>query len=279
MEELSYRSGQLHVTYGIPISKVDTYRAHQPSDLAVDQVLASFYLFLNVTRPPLDNLKLRQALTHALDRETLCRDVTRGTYPVAHEMVPPNCGGYTSRTSVSDDFDLARRLLAEAGYPGGVGLDPIEVQCYEGDVPMRIMEAIQAVWLKELGVRITIAQIEQKTLFQNSHDKAYTIAYSGWIADYPDPLTFLGTMVTGNGNNWAGWSNKQYDALIAKAAVTADNTKRLELFQQAEAIMLGEAPLIPLYHKPQVYARSPVIHGWTTNISGFHDFSKMWLEK
>ena len=129
--------------------------------------------------------------------------------------------------------------------------------CYDTEVPLRMMEAIQSRWQRELGVHITIAQLEQKTLFQNQQDKNYSIAFSGWIGDYPDPNTFLGTMVTGGGNNWAGWSNKEFDRLIDQAANTADNSARLELFQRAEAILLGESPLIPIFYQYQVYAKEP----------------------
>ncbi len=279
VEDLNYRSGQLHATYAIPMSKVDTYRSHKPVDYRVDRVLSTFYLFINVNRPPFDNAKLRLALSHALDREALSRDVTKGLYPAARSLTPPDCGGYTSRTQVSDDFDVARRLLAEAGYPGGRGLPSIEVQCYQTEVPLHMLEAIQAMWLRELGVRITIAQIEQKTLFQNQQDRNYAISFSGWTADYPDPLTFLGTMITGGGNNWAGWSNAEFDRLVAQASGTADNARRLELFQKAEAIMLGEAPLIPIYYQPQVFAISPAVHGWSTTVVGFHEYNRIWLEK
>ena len=86
-------------------------------------------------------------------------------------------------------------------------------------------------------------------------------------------------MVTGGGNNWAGWSNREFDGLIDAASNEPDNAKRLEIFQKAESILLGEAPLIPLYVKPQVYARMPVIKGWTTTSVGFHEFNRMWLEK
>jgi oligopeptide transport system substrate-binding protein len=279
LEELNYRSGQLHSTQKIPTSKIDAYRAHKPSDLAVDHLLSTTYLFLNVTRPPFDNLKLRQALSHALDREALCRDITKETYPPARSLTPPDCGGYSPRAQVTDDFDLARKLLAEAGYPGGQGLPSIEIQCYEDEIPLRMMEAIQAMWLKELGVRVTIVQLEQKTLFQNQKDRNYTVGVSGWVADYPDPLTFLGTMITDGGNNWAGWSNRTFDGLIDEASNTADNAKRLELFQRAEEILLREAPIVPLYFQPNVYIRSPLIHGWTTTLSGFHEFNRIWLEK
>jgi len=279
VEELNFRSGQLHTTYALPTSKLAAYREHRPVDLRIDPVLSSFYLFINVTRPPLDNRKLRLALSHAVDREALAHDVMNGMYPAAHSMTPPGCGGYTARAQVSDDFAEARRLLAEAGYPGGRGLPVIEVQCYADDVKLRVMEAIQSMWLRELGVRITIAQIEQKTLFQNQQSLNYSIGFSGWIADLPDPVTFLGTLVTGNGNNWAGWSNREFDRLMAEAANTADNGRRLELFQRAEAIMLDEAPLIPLYFQQQVSAIHPAVRGWTTNLIGFHELEKVWLER
>lgn len=279
VEELNFRSGQLHATYSLPTSKIAAYRTHNPPDLRIDPVLSTFYLFINVTRPPFDNPKLRRALTHALDRESISRDVANGVYPPARSLTPPNCGGYTSRAQVTDDFVLARRLLAEAGYPGGRGLPVIEVQCYDKEVTLRILEAIQSMWLRELGVHITIAQLEQKTLFQNQQSLNYTIAFSAWIADFPDPATFLGTLVTGCGNNWAGWSNREYDGLINEAAATADNGRRLELFQKAEAIMLDEAPLIPLYYQDQVYAINPAVRGWTTTVVGFHEFENIWLEK
>jgi oligopeptide transport system substrate-binding protein len=134
-------------------------------------------------------------------------------------------------------------------------------------------------WLKELGFHITIAQLEQKTLFQNQQSMNYTIAFSGWGADIPDPVSYLGTMVTGGGNNWAGWSNRQFDHLVDEAANEGDNARRYEYFQQAEAILLREAPLIPLYFQSQTYAVNPAVHGWTMNVVGTHELEKVWLEK
>jgi oligopeptide transport system substrate-binding protein len=142
-----------------------------------------------------------------------------------------------------------------------------------------MIEAIQAMWLKELGVRITIAQLETKTLYTNQQTRNYSIGFSSWIADYPDPNTFLGTMVTDCGNNYAGWSNKEFDGLIEEAASTADNAKRFEIFQRAEAILLNEAPLVPLYVQPNVNGINPAVRGWTTTAVGFHEWNRIWLEK
>jgi len=278
VEDLNYRSGQLHATYSLPMSRIPTYREHRPSDLGVDNVLATYYLFFNVARPPFDNVKLRLALAHAVDRKALSRNVTKGAYPPSYCLTAPNCGGYTCRSGITDDFDLARRLLAEAGYPGGKGLPILEIQCSESEVPIRVVEAIQAMWLKELGVRVSITQLEVKTLYANQQSKNYSIGYSGWIADFADPETFLSTMVTGGGNNFAGWSNRDFDALVSAADATVDNKRRFECFQKAEAILLSETPLVPLFNQPQVYAISPAVHGWTTNLIGFHEFNKMWLE-
>ncbi len=277
IEELNYRSGQLHTTYAVPVSKFEEYR--KTGELTVDPVLGSFYLYFNTARAPFNNVKLRLALAHGLNREQIFRDITKGLYPPAHAMTPPNCGGYTARAGITDDFGLARRLLAEAGFPDGKGLPPIEIQCYESEVPLKSLEALQAEWRQELHVQVTIAQVEQKTLYANQQQGSYQIAYSGWQADYADPLTFLETLETGNGNNWSGWSNPAYDRLIEATRHTADNTRRLELFQQAEALMLSEAPLVPLDYRPQIYLKRPEVRGWTTTVVGFHEFNRVWLEK
>jgi oligopeptide transport system substrate-binding protein len=279
VEEMNYRSGQLDVTLRLPTSKIAAYRAHVPPDLRSDPLLTTYYLFINVTRPPFDNPKLRLALSHAVDRVAIARDVLNGAYDVAHSFTAPNCGGYTARAGVTDDFAEARRLLADAGYPGGRGLPAVEVQSYESESALAVLEAIQAMWLRELGFHITIAQFEQKTLFQNQQSLNYTISFSAWGADFPDPVSFLGTEETGNGNNWTGWSNHTYDSLLRDAANTGDNGRRFEDFQKAEAILLNEAPLIPLYHRNQVYAISPAVHGWEMNVVNFTRFQRVWLEK
>ena len=278
-EELAYRSGQLHVTFALPTEKIAAYRAHIPSDLMVDPVLGTSFLFINVNRPPLDNRKVRQALSHAINRILISRNVTQGAYLPARSFVPPACNGYTSRSALTDDFDEARRLLADAGYPGGKGLPPIELQTFTTDASLRTAEAVQSMWHKELGVNVTIGQYDQKTVFQNGQSGSYALSISAWIADYPDPLSFLGTMVTGGGNNWSGWSNKEFDQLVADASKSVDNAVRLELFQRAEAILLEDAPLVPIYYLSKVYALSPAVRGWTTTQVGFHEFNRVWLEK
>lgn len=277
-EELNFRAGQLHATFDLPISKVASYRARDPLRLRIDPWLSTIYLIFNVTRPPLDNGKLRRALALAIDREALARDVLSGTRRPARSLTPPGCAGYTARAQVPDDFTEARRLLAAAGYPGGRGLPVFEAQTYTLSYQVRAMEAIQRMWQRELGVRVTIAPIEQKTLFQNEQSLNYAIAMSGWAGDYVDPSTFLNQFVTGGGNNWTGWRNPEYDRLIGESENTADNHRRYELFQQAEALLLEGSPITPLYFDSRIYLIHPALRGWTSSLLGFHRFRDAWLE-
>jgi oligopeptide transport system substrate-binding protein len=278
-EEASFRSGQLQVTYGLPITRIATYRREHPELLRIDSRLATYYVFINVRKPPLDNPKLRRALALDIDRTKIARDVLEGSRSPAHAFTPPDCAGYTCEAQVPDDIAEARRLLAEAGYPGGRGLPAFEALSYMSDTSVRTLEVIQSQWARDLGVHITITPQEQKTLFQNQQDGNYSIAFSAWIGDYGDPSTFLEMMVTGGGNNWAGWSNAGYDQLIHGAANTADQGARFALFQKAEAILLEQAPLIPVFFGEQPYLIRPYVHGWPPSKLGFVRFKNVWLEK
>jgi oligopeptide transport system substrate-binding protein len=278
-EELAFRAGQLHVTTpwpGLLVSKIPFYRDEVPSRLRIEPMLASDFLFFNTARPPLDRPALRRALSLAIDRKVIA-EVYRGAVFPADSLTPPNCGGFTARGAPHYDPEQARKLLALAGFPGGRGLPAIDVLSASDDNHRRAVEAIQAMWLRELGVHVTITTLEQRTLFQTQQSHDYAIAETGWIADYADPNTFLGLMVTDNGNNWTGWSNRDYDRLMAEAAQTVDNGRRFALFQRAEEILAEEAPLAPLMYTPSVHAVQTNVHGWKMNELGYQQYKDVWL--
>ncbi len=277
-DEKNFRAGQLHLTYELAPEKIATYRAEAPEKLRVDPFLETLFLRVNVTKPPLDNRKLRQALARALNRESIAKNVLRGSRMPAGEFVPPGTAGYVSPAPIPDDYEAARRLLAEAGYPGGKGLAPIEVQIKSDDMHRAILEAIQEMWKRELGITIVIAPLEQKTWIQNWSTLSYQVASSRWVGDYVDPDTFLGMFTTNNGNNETGWSNPAYDRLIAEAAGTLDAPRRLAIQQQAETILLDEAPIIPIYHGARIYLIHPAVKGWVPSLLGFHRYQFVELK-
>ena len=277
-EDHDFRAGQLHVTFDVPKTKIPVYAAASPSPLRIEPLLNITYLNFNVTKPPFTDPRVRRAFALAIDREAISRTVLSGAYPAAHSITPPNCGGYTARARMPDDFAEARRLLAAAGFPGGQGFPAIPVQVLNDENQPKIMEAIQAMWQRELGVRITIEPYEQKTWLQNQQTMTHTLGVMGWTGDFADPVTFLDVFRTGKGQNWTGWGNADYDHLLDEAAHTVDQPARFELFQRAEALLLEAAPAAPLVFRARTYLINPAVKNWEPSPLGLHRFQLIRLE-
>jgi len=278
VEERDFRAGQTLVTFALPLSKIAGYRAQAPASLRLDPFLQTFFFRFNTTRPPLDQPKVRRALALAIDRDALARSVLQGSRLPAPALTPPGCAGYTARARVDFDLAAARRLLAEAGFPEGRGLPVFELQVRNDDLQPRIAEAVQDMWRRGLGVRVTLAPFEQKTWLQNQQTLAYDVSLGGWAGDFADPATFLELFVAGGGNNWTGWGDSAYDRLIAGAARTLDPAARLELFQQAESRLLEQAPVAPLYYGTRTYLIHPAVKNWPPSLLGFHRYQLVRLE-
>ncbi len=278
-EEKDFRAGQLHVTYSLPLPKIAAYRRDAPGLLRVDPFLQTFFLRFNTKRPPFDDPRVRRALSLAVDRDAISRRVLTGSYPPAHSLTPPDCGGYTARARVDLDVGEARRLLSEAGHPAGSGIAPFEVQVRNDEVQPPVMEAIQAMWSKELGVHATLATLEQKTWIQNQQTLNYAVSTSGWAGDFLDPVTFLDLFVTGGGNNWTGWGDKAYDGMIDEASRVQDPAGRFEVFQRAERYLLENGPVAPLYFGAHSFLIRPSVRGWTPALLGYHRYALVRLEE
>ncbi|MBI2814868.1 MAG: peptide ABC transporter substrate-binding protein [Opitutae bacterium] len=277
VEERNFRAGQLHVIHNLPLSKIPAYRASAPHKLRIDPFAQTIFIRFNTTRPPFDNPRLRRALSLAIDRDSITRNLLHGSRAPARRLTPPGLAGYSSRTTLTDGFAAARQLLADAGYPGGRGLPPFEIQVRNDELQPKIVEAVQAMWERELGVHAAIALLEQKTSIQNQRVLDFTVGSNGWVADYPDPATFLELFVTGGTANWTGWGDAAYDRLIAQAAQTADPAARHECFQQAEAILLEQSPIIPLIFGARNYLIDPSVKGWEPALIGLYQYKKIHL--
>jgi oligopeptide transport system substrate-binding protein len=278
VEERNFRAGQVHVTYSLPTSKLETYRKEKPAALRLDPFLQAIFLRFNITRPPFGDARVRRALSLAIDREAIASSVLRGAQNPASSFTPPDCAGYTARAKVPTDFALARRLLAEAGFPEGRGLPTLDLQVRNDEYQPRLAEVLQAQWKKELGLDLTITPLEQKTWVQNQQTLNYAISGAGWIGDFVDPVTFLDLFVSHGGNNWTGWASPAYDELIRQAAATADPAARFEQFQRAEALLLEQAPVAPVYFGVRSYLIHPAVRGWEPSLLGLHQYKKVYLQ-
>ncbi len=262
VEETNFRAGQLHATFTLPVGKIAGWRASDATKLRIDPMLQINYLRFNTTKPPFNDARVRRAFSLAIERDTLARTVLQGSRAPAHAMTPPGTGGYTAKASVPTDVARAKQLLAEAGFPDGRGFPPIDFQVLNNEIHPKLAEALQAAWQRDLGVRVAITPMEQKIWVQNQQTLNYTLTTSAWTGDFPDPVTFLGLFTSDSSYNWTGWKSANYDALLAKAAATLDGARRYEIFQQAETLLLDEAPVAPVFFGAQTYLLHPAVNGW-----------------
>ncbi len=277
-EEAAFRSGQLHLTYEVLPDRIESWRKKSPEQIRVDPLLETWFLRFNTTRPPFENPLVRRALSRAIDRDALCRAILRSSRAPAHCLTPPNTAGYTSTAHVPSDFAEARRLLAEAGFPEGKGLPTLEIQFNSDPTNQKLLEAIQQMWRRELGVSATLAGMDQ-TVYLNNQDRLdYVVSRSRWIGDYNDPTTYLELFLSNNPNNRTGWKNPRYDELYEKALLTLDPTARFALFDQAEKLLIDEAPIAPVFFGARTYLIHPSVKGWIPSLLGIHRYQKIWLE-
>lgn len=277
-EERMFRTGQLHVTRGVPLSKIDPYRNEQPELIRVEPFIATAYFRFNVGRPALADPRVRRALGLAIDRVSLARNVLRGTKQPAYAFTPPGTAGFEPPRQFSDDAEQARALLTEAGYPGGRGLPPIEILYPTSDNGRVVTEALQQMWRRELGVDVRLLNQEWKVYLDALSTQSYDVAWSAWVGDYVDPMTFLDQMVTEGGNNRTGWSSVRYDRLVEEVQRVTEPGRRNALFQQMEEILGEEAPLAPLYHYMLTYLARPEVKGWHPTLQDIHPLQHVWLE-
>jgi len=276
--ERMFRSGQLH---GIPQaspSKVAFYRKNKPNLIKVYPILAIYFYKFNVTRPPVNDKRVRKALTMAIDRRAIADTIMRAGEEPAFFFTPPNTGGYTCQTKLSEDVAEARRLLAEAGYPDGRNFPKVEVLFNIMQAHKAVAEALQQMWKKNLNVDIVLHNEEWKVYLDSMMHTNYSMGRAGWVGDYVDPSTFLDTMTTDSGNNETGWSNAEYDRLIHLASNTGDQAARYAAYQKAEAILLDEMPVMPIYFYTIPRLILPCVRGWYPNVLDTYNFKTMYLE-
>ncbi len=271
-EERAFRAGQLHVTYSLLPDEIEHYRQSAPGQVRVDPFSESYHLRFNTKRAPLDDVRVRRALGMAIDRVAIARDVLHGSRTPAYALTPPNTGGYTPQARFPTDFAEARRLLAEAGYPGGKGFPVLELQMWTNAINGQVAEALQQMWRRELGIDVRLSQLDFRIYLDNRRTFSFQISLSRWIADYDDPSTYLDEFLSYSGNNQTGWASPAYDRLDQEASRTLDPARRRALLQQAEALLMEQAPIAPIFYGARTYLIAPYVQGWVPSLLGIHRY-------
>ncbi len=256
-------------TNGAPNSLVPAFK-DDPNFRLYPGFVTYFYRF-NTTKPGLNNPKVRQALSLAIDRKQLVEKVTRGGETPATAFVPPNTGTYKSpNTFISTDHEAnvkqAKKLLTDAGYPNGKGLPTFNILYNTDENHKRIALAIQQMWKKELGVEAKPFNQEWKVYLKSQTNLDYEVSRSGWSGDYPDPTTFLDMFLSNSGNNQTGWKNETYDKLFFDSNNTTDPKKRQELLAKAEKLLVEEGPIAPIFYYMNFSFVRPEVVGFEPNL-------------
>jgi oligopeptide transport system substrate-binding protein len=224
-----------------------------------------FYVGLNVNAEPvLKNVKVRQAIAYAIDRDKIVAEILGGINKKANSILPPNIIGYRDGAPAFPyDVAKAKALLAEAGYADGKGFPEIEFNYRDGRPDIEIVaQAVQQQLKQNLGITFSPRKMEWASYLTKHNSRKMAAFHMRWAADYLDPENFLSTLLASYGNeNKVNFNNAEYDALCREADGILDEKKRLELYQKAENIVLSEAPFIPLYYQKDIELISGRVSG------------------
>jgi oligopeptide transport system substrate-binding protein len=271
-----YRAGELDISR-LPETDLALARKNFPDDLRQAPRLAVEYLELNTrTEPFASNLKLREALALAVDRDVLSSKVVDpgGQFPTK-SFVPPLGAGYQPQvpdyTLIPEQNRLAtaRKLMIEAGYPPDNPLKLTAVYVNDRTTKKRLL-SLAAIWKQELGVELTLQNRERQLFHSALFHGDFQLSWSVMTSDIADPMDFLATCRSIAGDNGPGYHNPAYDALLSKAEAEIDPSRRMNLLEQAEHMLLNDTQLIPIDHPVSVLLVSPHVTGWDDNIIDVH---------
>ena len=238
-------------------------------DLHVFPGFGTYYYELNCQeklpdgRPnPLRDVRVRRALAMAIDKGPIVTQVGRMNQPVATTYIPVGVfPGYKSPAGLPYDVPAAQKLLAEAGYPNGVGLMRLPIRFNTDGPHGDIAVIIAGQWKRNLGVDTEMQGTEQKQFADDLHHHKFTVSRASWSGDYDDPSTFTDKYLPKGDDNDAGWDDTVYGDLCTAAAKERDPTRRFDLLSQAEARLLDQCPIIPIYTYVGAYLFHDDVHG------------------
>ncbi len=277
-----YMTGQADWITTVPTEIVPDLLARKQGDFKPAPFLGTYYYLLNTAKPPLGDVRVRRALGLAIDKREIVERITRAGQIPARSLVPAEISNYIDYTPAkcgAYNVEAARRLLAEAGYPGGRGLPKIEILYNTSEAHQAVAELIQSQWKRALGINVRLRNQEWTAYLSSRRQLHYQIARAAWIGDYIDPNTFLDMFVTGGANNQTGWGDSRYDRLVEQAQQEPDTTKRMEYFHRAEQILMDQMPIIPIYFYVTTSMVRPYVKGFYPNIQDVHPLKALRIDR
>ena len=267
-----YQAGELDWSTKLPISRYDAIEKHIPDQLHTQATLGVYYYGLNLKRAPFkDAPELRRALSMAIDRRVIVDKITRGGEIPAYGWIPPVVEGYAGAKfewvslSTAEREAKARELYAEAGYSDKKPLQ-VEIRYNSGDGNKKIASVMASMWRSVLGADVALRNEEWKVFLDSVRNGTDTQAYRmAWIGDYNDPNTFFELLNSNFGLNGTGYASAKYDRLQEEQAHMPAGSERNQVMKQAEATLLADNPVIPIYFYVSKYLIKDYVTGFVGN--------------
>jgi oligopeptide transport system substrate-binding protein len=279
-----YLAGDLDITDRFQIEDLEWLQRDLGAQVRLEPYFATYMLGINVTRPPYDDARVRQALVMALDRDVLTGKLLKGKYSPAFGIVPP-LPGYAAvlpewaGLAAEARHARARELYAAAGYSTH---KPLEVEIW---YPMsdtdtrRLMEGMAAMWRTTLGARVRIESEEWRAFQQNRKLHQHGLFYFARTGDFPDPVTFLALPQTGSDQNEMQYSSAEYDAAVEAGKRAVDASSRQSAYQRAEQLLNEDAVVVPLYYYRSKHLIRGYVRGWQENPMDRHASRELSLAR
>ncbi len=285
----SYLAGDLDMDIDLPTDVLGQLIEKQDPELYKEPELSTYYYMFNTEVKPYNNVKVRQALSMVIDRETIVNQVTKGGQTPAYGITPPGVpdlgegGDYQANLGDLFTYDptAAKALLEEGLAEEGMTLADVNptIVYNTSEAHKKIAEAVQNMWRTDLGIEATIENMEFQVLLDRRTAGDFQIARAGWVGDYVDPMTFLDMWTTGNSFNEGNWSNAEYDKLIETAKTSQDDKVRFQAYKDAETILMNEMAIAPIYFYVKSYTVKPYVTGVYKPVNRYPSFKYADIQK
>lgn len=280
-----FRTGELDLNIGFPSQQIEYLRKDMAAELHVATLVNVRYIAINTLRKPFDDMRVRRAIALAIDREAITGQILRAGEEPAYSIVPPGTAGYENGPRVSfadapmsERLEEARRLLAEAGFSPSNPLRFTFAYISDND-SRRVAAALQAMW-KSVGIQVELGASEKKVHYNTIRAQDYDVAEANWFADFNDAKNFLFlTQPSAGDMNIPRYANQVYEDLIDRSDQEADAAARAALMKEAEALMLEETPLTPLYFGVSRNLVQRWVKGWEDNLLNVNRSRYMSIER
>lgn len=261
---LAYRNGELDITTlgAAELVQVRDDVALREEFIAYAQ-LSTVGIYFNLADPMLQDVRVRQALAGGFDRQEYAEIVREGAVLPAYGWVPPGMPGHDPEVGARyrDAVEASRALLADAGFPGGAGLT-ITILSVDTSTSNISTQWLQQQWQQNLGITVNVVNRDTATYVAERTAGNYSVVIGGWGADYPDPQNWLPLFQAGGAFNSGDYRSDAFDRLIDEAALELDNDRRIELYMEAQRVLIDDAPFTPLYYG----RRNALVRPWVTGL-------------